>query len=76
MIEVFSTYNPGEIAVIKSVLDGEGIHYYFQGENVNLLIAAGSYPRLLVLEEEAGRVRDILQELGLMQKQGTVLPPA
>lgn len=66
MIEVFSTYNPGEIAVIKSVLDAEGIPYYFQGENVNVLIAAGTRPRLLVDKEDAERVRDILQELGFL----------
>ena len=66
MVEVFSTYNPGEIAVIKSVLDGEGIPYYFQGENVNVLIAAGSRPRLLVDEEDAERVRDILREIGYL----------
>ncbi len=66
MIEVFSTYNPGEIAVIKSILDGEGIRYFFQGENVNLLIAAGSHPRLLVEEDQADRVRDILHELGFL----------
>ena len=64
MIEVFSTYDPGEIAVIKSVLDGEGIRYFFQGENINLLIAAGTRPRLLVDEDQEDRVRDILHELG------------
>jgi hypothetical protein len=66
MIEVYSTYDPGEIAVIKSILDGEGIHYFFQGENINLLIAAGSRPRLLVDEDQVDRVRDILQELGFI----------
>jgi hypothetical protein len=66
MIEVFSTYNPGDIAVVKSILDGEGVDYYFQGENVNLLIAAGSYARLLVEEDQAERVRDILKEMGFL----------
>ncbi len=66
MIEVFSTYDPGEIAVIKSVLDGESILYFFQGENINLLIAAGARPRLLVDEKDAERVRDILHELGFL----------
>lgn len=66
MVEVFSTYNPGEIAVIKSILDGEGIRYYFQGENINLLIAAGARPRLLVDEKDAKLVRDILRELDFL----------
>lgn len=63
MVEVFSTYNPGDIAVIKSVLDGESIHYYFQGENTNMLIGAGAYARLLVAEDQVDRVRDILKEM-------------
>lgn len=66
MIEVFSTYDPGEIAVIKSILDAEEINYFFQGENVGLLIAAGSRPRLLVDEDQVDRVRDILKELDFL----------
>ena len=66
LVEVFSTYNPGEIAVFKSILDGEGIRYFFQGENINLLIAAGSRPRLLVDEQDVDRVRDILRELDFL----------
>jgi hypothetical protein len=68
MIEVFSTYNQGDIAFIKSVLDGEDIHYYFQGESTLMMVAAGSYARLLVEENQAERVRDILQEMGFIQK--------
>jgi len=63
MVEVFSTYNPGDIAVIKSILDGEDIHYYFQGENTNLMVGGGSYARLLVQADQVERVQDILQEL-------------
>ena len=71
MIEVFSTYNPGDIAFIKSVLDGEGIHYYFQGENPAMLVAAGAYARLLVSDDEAERVRDILRETGHLEAETT-----
>ena len=66
MVEVFSTYNPGDIAVIKSILDGEDIHYYFQGENTNLMVGGGSYARLLVQKEQVERVRDILHELSFL----------
>ncbi|MDP2854166.1 MAG: DUF2007 domain-containing protein [Smithellaceae bacterium] len=67
MVEVFSTYNQGDIAFIKSVLDGEDIHYYFQGESTLMMVAAGSYARLLVQDDQAGRVRDILEEMGFIQ---------
>ena len=67
MVEVFSTYNPGDIAFVKSVLDGEDIHYYFQGENTAMLVAAGAYARLLVRADQAGHVREILQEAGFLK---------
>ena len=67
MVEVFSTYNPGDIAFVKSVLDGEDIHYYFQGENTAMLVAAGAYARLLVRADQADRVREILQEAGFLK---------
>jgi len=52
--------------VIKSVLEGEGIPYFFSGENVSLMIAAGAYARLMVPDDQAERVRDILRELGFL----------
>ncbi|HNQ18982.1 MAG TPA: DUF2007 domain-containing protein [Smithellaceae bacterium] len=65
-VEVFSTYNQGEVAFIKSVLEGEGVTYYFQGDNPVMLIAAGAYARLLVKSDEAERAREILRDLGLL----------
>jgi hypothetical protein len=68
MVEVFSTYNPGDIAFIKSVLDGEDIHYFFSGESSAMLIGAGAYARLLVQADQVDRAREILQEMGFLEK--------
>ena len=68
MVEVFSTYSQSDIAFIKSVLDGEGIHYFFSGESTVMMIGAGSYARLLVKADEAQRAREILQELGFLER--------
>jgi flagellar biosynthesis/type III secretory pathway M-ring protein FliF/YscJ len=67
-VEVFSTYNQSDIALIKSVLDGESIHYFFSGESTIMMIGAGSYARLLVKADEAQRAKEILQELGFLEK--------
>jgi len=67
-VEVFSTYNQGEVAFIKSVLDGEGITYFFQGESSIMLIAAGAYARLMVAADEADRAKELLQELGFLER--------
>ncbi len=68
LVEVFSTYQQGDIAFIKSVLDGEEITYFFQGESSVMLIAAGAYARLLVKADEVQRATEILQELGFLEK--------
>ena len=67
-VEVFWTFQQGDIAFIKSVFDGEDITYYFQGENSNLMVGGGSYARLLVKADEAERAREILQELGFLER--------
>lgn len=66
-VEAFSTYQQGDIAFIKSVLDGEGITYFFQGESSIMLIAAGAYARLLVKADEADRAKEILRDLGFLE---------
>jgi len=62
-VEVFSTYRQDDIAFIKSILDGEGIHYFFEGESSIMLIASGAYARLLVKVEDVEKVKEILRDL-------------
>jgi hypothetical protein len=47
-VEIFSTYHQDDISFLKSILDGEDITYFFQGENSIMLVAAGAYARLMV----------------------------
>ena len=68
MVEVFSTYNQGDIAFIKSVLDGEGIHYFFSGESTLMMVGAGAYARLLVQTDNVQRAKEILQDLGFLDE--------
>jgi NMD protein affecting ribosome stability and mRNA decay len=66
-VEVFSTFHQGDISFIKSVLEGEGISYFFQGENSIMLVAAGAYARLLVRADQAQRAAEILRDLGFLK---------
>ncbi len=68
LVEVYSTYQQSDIAFIKSVLDGEDIAYYFEGENSNLLLGGGAYARLLVKADDVPRAKEILQDLGFVEK--------
>jgi hypothetical protein len=63
--EIMVTYNPADVALIKSLLDAEDIIYYFHGENfmhVRLLVEPA---RLMVDKEEAGVAREVLKDLNL-----------
>lgn len=66
---VFSTFDWGDIAFIKSVLDGEKITYYFQGEHFNNIGPLIEPVRLMVNRQEADMVREILRDLKLISSQ-------
>lgn len=36
-VELLKTYNPGDIALLKSILDSESIKYKVRGENFNMI---------------------------------------
>ena len=63
--EVLGTYNPADIAIIKSILDAEGIRYYFNGEHFMYVRPLAEPARLMVDEEEAEIANDLLKDLDL-----------
>jgi hypothetical protein len=67
-VEIFSTYHQDDISFLKSILDGEGISYFFHGENSIILVAAGAYARLMVEADDVPRAKEILQDLGFLEQ--------
>ena len=63
--EVLRTYNPADIAFIKSLLEGENITYFFQGEFFNQMEAPVVPARLLVRKDQVEMARAILQDMEL-----------
>jgi hypothetical protein len=61
--EILSTYNAVEIAVIKSLLDPEGIEYYFKSEFFNYMEPLAQPARLMVRKDQVQEARNILQGL-------------
>ena len=62
---VLSTYNPADVAIIRSILDGEGIAYYFHGENFMNMRPLVEPARLMVDHEQAEEVKELLKDLDL-----------
>ena len=50
-VALASVFTEGEIAVIKAILDQEGIDYYFHGEQAHRLAALPLEARLMVRED-------------------------
>lgn len=63
--ELVATSNPAEIALIKSLLDGEGIPYLAQGENFHAVRMLAEPVRFLVPEQHLEDARPLVAELSL-----------
>lgn len=63
--EILFTPSPGEMAVIKSLLDSEGIVYYFRGEFFSSEYPFAQPARLMVRTDQAEEVKEILESLNI-----------
>ncbi len=63
--EILATYNVGDILMIRSLLDANGIPYLLHGETFAVIDPLIQPARLLVPPAWAARVRELLQDLDL-----------
>ena len=72
LVSVFATGNAGLIAIVKSLLDADGIDYFVRGDGLQDLAGLGritgfSYvfgpAEFWVRSEDAARARDLLKDL-------------
>ncbi len=63
-VEMMGTYNPADVALIKSILDAEGITYYFNAEYF-MYSPLAEPVRLMVKRDEVERAKEILRGLNL-----------
>ncbi len=64
-VEVLSTYNPSDIAMIKSLLDGTDIPYFFAGEQFLYSQPMIQAARLAVPASKLEETRELLAPLEL-----------
>jgi hypothetical protein len=63
--EILFTPNAGDMAVIKSLLDNEGIAYYFRGEFFSSAHPLTQPARLVVRIDQAEELKEILKSLNI-----------
>lgn len=56
---IYSTFIPGEVALIKSLLDSENITYFILGENL-LYVPLFEPARIMIKKDQAMKAREIL----------------
>lgn len=61
--EILATFNPADIAMIKSLLDSEAIDYYFKGEFFNFVEPLIQPARLMVRQDQMDVAKEILSDL-------------
>jgi len=64
-VEIMGTYNPADIALIKSILDSENITYYFNAEHFMYVQPLAQPVKLMVRTDEAEKAKEILRDLNL-----------
>jgi len=64
-IEVLSTFNPGDIAFLESVLESEDIDHFFKGGNFVHVYQPVEPAKLMIRADQAGRAIDLLKDAGL-----------
>jgi hypothetical protein len=62
-VEILATYNPADIVFLKSLLESEGIQYFFKGEHFMYMRPLADPVRLMVRQDQVddaiGLVKDV-----------------
>ena len=64
-VTMLTTFNPGDVALIRSIFDAEGIQYHCLGELFNVVRPLADPVRLMVSRDDVGRARALLSTLDL-----------
>lgn len=63
--EVLATYNPADIALLKSILDSEDVTYFFKGENFQHMRPLADPARLMIRKDQVENVIILIKDLKL-----------
>jgi hypothetical protein len=64
-VEILATYNPADIVFLKSLLESEGIQYFFKGEHFMYMRPLADPVRLMVREDQVEDAIDLMKDVKL-----------
>ena len=64
-VSIVRTFNPQDVAIIKSILEDSGIEYYIQGEETIHIRPLVDPANVLVIKEQAAEATELLKDLDL-----------
>jgi len=65
LVEIFETFNEGDIAMIKSIFEANGIRYFLKDENFHTLRPLVQPVVVMVVDKDVERAKKLLSELKL-----------
>ena len=73
--EVLVTFNPGDRAILKSILEAEGIDYFLQGEHATTYAFQAIPVGLMVRKDQADTVRELLKDFEIKPIFANLIEP-
>ena len=64
-VEILATYNPADIVFLKSLLESEGIQYYFKGEHFMYMRPLADPVRLMVRKDQVEEAVELVKDVKL-----------
>jgi hypothetical protein len=64
-VEILATYNPADIVFLKSLLESEGIQYFFKGEHFMYMRPLADPVRLMVRQDQVDDAIDLVKDVKL-----------
>ena len=63
--EILATYNPADVVFLKSLLESEGIQYFFKGEHFLYMRPLADPVRLMVRQDQVEEAVELVKDVKL-----------
>ena len=64
-VQILATYNPADVVFLKSLLESEGIQYFFKGEHFMYMRPLADPVRLMVRQDQVEDAFELIKDVKL-----------